>query len=370
MGEKDPLRILIVDGKLICGGVESFLMNLYRHIDRSKVQFDFLVHYKEKFYYDDEIEALGGKIYRLTFRNDKNYFKYKKDLKNFFTTHSEYKIIWGHMDGLASIYLKIAKECGIKRIICHSHITNAEYSLKGIIKRILRRNVWKYCDYKFACSTEAGKYLYGNHKFQLINNAIEIEKFLFNKEIRNKIRKQHNWENKIVIGHIGRFSKQKNHLFVIKIFEKLFNIDKNYVLCLCGDGENRNRIEKFIENKVYNKQIYFTGNISNVNEYYQAFDIFIMPSLYEGLPVTGVEAQASGLKCIFADTITHEINLVADNVEFLSINEENIDNWVVSILKKKNYHRKDCTDIIYNKGYSISNLAEKIMLFMEKIRYE
>ena len=183
----EPVRVLIVDGKLICGGVESFIMNIYRHIDRTKVQFDFLVHYKERFFYDEEVERLGGKIYRLSFRNDNNYFKYKKDLKDFFNTHKEYKTVWGHMDGLASIYLKVAKKCGVKTTIAHSHITSAEKSFKGFIKRLLKGKVWKYADYRFACSTEAGKYLYGNKEFQLIPNAIETERFQYDQEVRIKI---------------------------------------------------------------------------------------------------------------------------------------------------------------------------------------
>ena len=234
--ENIPKRMLIIDGKLICGGVESFLMNIYRNIDRTKIQFDFLVHYRDKFYYDDEIESLGGKIYRLSFRNDKNIFKYIHDLKLFFREHPEYDIVWGHMDGLASIYLKIAKECNVKTTICHSHITSSEYSLKGCIKGFLKRNVWKYCDYRFACSTEAGKYLYGTHDFQIINNAIDVNRFLFNLTSREKIRNLNNWNDKIVIGHIGRFFPQKNHTYLLDIFEKITKLDNDFVLCLCGFG--------------------------------------------------------------------------------------------------------------------------------------
>lgn len=369
MENSEQLRILIVDGKLICGGVESFLMNIYRHLDRSKIQFDFLVHYKERFFYDDEVEKLGGKIYRLSFRNDKNLLKYQKDLKNFFIKHKEYQIVWGHMDGLASIYLKIAKECGVNTTICHSHITSPENSLKGFIKMLLKCSTYKYCDFRFACSTEAGKYLYGNHDFNLIPNAIETEKFSFNKEAREKIRKANGWESKIVIGHIGRFFAQKNHNYLIKIFERVSK-DEQFVLCLCGDGEERENIQKLVIKKGLSSRVTFTGNISNTNEYYQAFDIFVMPSLYEGLPVTGIEAQTSGLKCIFADTITPEVNLVKDNVYFIPIGYENIDKWTSCIENIKDYVRRDCSEIIAQSGYSITKLANWIADFMEKDKNE
>lgn len=370
MTSKEPIRILIVDGKLICGGVESFLMNIYRHIDRTKVQFDFLVHYKERFYYDDEIESMGGKIYRLSFRNDNNYFKYKKDLKEFFLSHPEYSIVWGHMDGLASIYLSVAKQCGIKTTICHSHITQAENSFKGLLKRCLRKNVWKYCDYMFACSTEAGKYLFGNHPFHLVNNAIEIDKFSFDNRVRSEIRNKYHWESKVVIGHIGRFFPQKNHSFLIDIFDNLVKTDEDFVLCLCGDGEDKKMIEELCESKKIKDKVYFMGNVKNAHDYFQAFDIFVMPSLYEGLPVTGVEAQTSSLKCIFSDTITQEVNLVRDNVEFLPIGNDAVDKWVDAIKKNKVYNRVDCSETVINRGYSIDQLANKILTFVGNNSHE
>ena len=151
-----PIRVLIVNGKMICGGVEAFIMNIYRHIDRTKVQFDFLVHYKERFFYDDEIEKLGGKIYRLSFRNDKNFFKYKHDLNKFFKEHKEYSIVWGHMDGLAAIYMRSAKKNGIKTTIAHAHITSAERSLKGLVKRFLRKKNKQICGFKI-CVFNGGR---------------------------------------------------------------------------------------------------------------------------------------------------------------------------------------------------------------------
>lgn len=362
-----PIRVLIVNGKMICGGVEAFIMNIYRHIDRSKIQFDFLVHYKDRFFYDDEIEKLGGKIYRLTFRNDNNYFKYKKDLQKFFTEHKEYQIVWGHMDGLAGIYLKIAKKCGVKVTIAHSHITSAEHSLKGLIKRLLRHGVRKYSDYKFACSTEAGIYLYGKRsKFELIPNAIDVDRFDYSEGLRKKIREENGWgKDTLVVGHVGRFNEQKNHKYLIDIFYQLHKMRLNSVLCLCGDGELREEIEKKVMALGLSENVIFKGNIPNVNEYYQAFDIFVMPSLYEGLPVSGIEAQASGLKCIFADTITRETDIVHENVSFLPITvDPNM--WADDIIKLKEYNRFGYKPNIIAAGYSIDDEAKMLEEFLQR----
>ncbi len=366
MSEQSPVRILIVDGKLINGGVEAFIMNIYRHIDRNKLQFDFLVHYKERFFYDDEIESLGGKIYRLSFRNDNNYLKYKRDLKNFFNSHKEYKIIWGHMDGLASVYLKAAKKSGVPITIAHSHITSSENSVKGLVKRVLRHNLSKYTDYRFACSTEAGKYLYKSNDFKLIHNAIDVEKFKFDKAIRNKIRRERNWEGYNIIGHVGRFFPQKNHLYLIKIFKALCEVDDSYKLCLCGDGEDRAFIESKVKEYNLSSKIEFTGNVSNMNEFYQGFDLFILPSLYEGLPVSGIEAQTSGLPCLFSKNITKETELLSDIVKFISIENEPQE-WINPILSFKENQRLDRSTTVKNMGYDIKDLSDKLQRFFTEI---
>ncbi len=359
-----PLRILIVNGKMICGGVESFIMNIYRRIDRTKVQFDFLVHYKERFFYDDEIESLGGKIYRLSFRNDKNYFKYKHDLSRFFKEHKEYAAVWGHMDGLASIYLRVAKRCGVKTTIAHAHITNAESSLKGLIKRLLKKNISKYADIRFACSTEAGKYLYGKNQFKVVPNAIDTKKYRYDLSVREKIREKLNFENKYVIGHVGRFNLQKNHKYLIDVFSKTVQNCPDAVLCLCGDGEEKNNIISYVKKLGLYDKVYFAGNVSNINEFYQAFDIFVMPSLYEGLPISGVEAQNSGLPCVFSNAITKEVQLTKD-VVFLAINEPE-DTWSVQILQFKNYLRQDNSETVKNFGYDIWDEARAFEEFFIK----
>lgn len=358
-----PIRVLIVDGKLISGGAEAFIMNVYRHIDRNVIQFDFLVHYKDRFFYDDEVERLGGKIFRLSFRNDHNIIKYIHELKIFFNSHKEYDVVWGHMDGLAPIYLKIAKTCGMKCTIAHSHIDHSEKTFKGVIKSLLRRNISKYADYRFACSSLSGKYLFGKGDFHVIPNAIDVKKFSFNGSVRNRIRDINKWNESIVIGHVGRFFSQKNHSFIIEVFRHIAQLNDKFVLCLCGDGDDRVNIEKKVKEYGLSDKVLFTGSIHNINEYYQAFDLFILPSLYEGLPVSGIEAQTSGLKCIFSDTITPEACFIKDNVTYLPITPNSEILWANKIIELSNYTRKDMSMVICDKGYSIDYLAKKLTIF-------
>ena len=362
---QEPIRILIVNGKMICGGIEAFVMNIYRHIDTEKIQFDFLVHYRERFFYDDEIEARGGRIHRLSFRNDNNIFKYKKDLANFFKSHPEYQIVWGHMEGLAGIYLKAAKKAGVRTTIAHSHITSAERSLKGLVKRILRRGIPKYADHRFACSTEAGRYLYGKRDFKLIPNAIDTKRFLFNRDVRDVIRAKHGWDDKQVIGHIGRFNEQKNHGYLIEIFAEYAKLRADAVLCLCGDGELMPNVKQRVQALGLTDRVTFTGNIPNANEYYQAFDAFVMPSLYEGLPVSGVEAQAAGLPCLFADTITREVGLLADRVAFLSIKQEPRA-WAEALTKLNAPARTLDEAHALPADYDIHHLTEQLSQFLSE----
>ena len=356
------IRILIVDGKLITGGVEAFIMNIYRHIDRSRFQFDFLVHYKEAFFYDEEVKRLGGKIHYLTFRNDNNIIKYIHDLKVFFREHHEYKIVWGQMDGLAGIYLRIAKEEGIPVTIMHSHVTSVEKNLKGAIKNLIHRKIPAYADYRFACSTEAGKYLYGDSSFSIIHNAVETEKYKYDEDARIRIRSANNWNGCHVVGHVGRFFQEKNHRYIIDLFEQLTKMRDKYRLCLCGEGEELDGIRQIVRERGLTDKVLFTGGIKNVNEYYQAFDAFVLPSLYEGLPVSGVEAQTSGLICFFSDRITEEVSLVPENVEFLSINDAP-EIWAQHINSRIQYERKDQSGAIINQGYDIHTLV----LYLEKL---
>lgn len=218
MEKNEPIRVLNFVPNMRAAGIESFIMNVYRNIDKSKIQFDFVVHNKRREFFDDEIEKLGGKIYRLTYKDDKNIFKYIKDLNDFFKDHKEYKIVHGHMQSMMPLYLYIAKKYNVQARIAHSHNGSYEKTLKGFVLHLFSRFSKYPANYYMACSEVAGKYLFGNKDFKILYNGIDIDKFKFNEDIRNKYRKDLKLEDNFVIGHIGRFELQKNHKFILEIF--------------------------------------------------------------------------------------------------------------------------------------------------------
>lgn len=353
------IRILNIVPNMRAAGVETFIMNVYRNIDRTKVQFDFLVHSQKKEFYDDEIEKMGGKIYRLTYKDDKNFGKYIKDLNKFFSEHKEYKIVHGHMQSMMPVYLKIAKKYNVKTRIGHSHNNSYEKSIKGFILHILSRNSKKYANVKFACSADSGKYLFGKKsKVEVINNGIEINNFKFDKIKRNQIREELKLnDDDILIGNVGRMEKQKNQLFLIEVFKKLYEKNDKYKLLIIGEG----KLETKIKNKISKYQLenvtYIKKRIKNVNEYMMAMDIFALPSLYEGLGIVLIEGQASGLKCFTTlDTVAKETNLT-NNIKYLKL-DKNI--WINTILNTDvKYDRtKNMEDIC--KEFDIRNVAKKL----------
>lgn len=354
---KSVYRVLHVVPNMNSGGIENLIMNIYRKIDRDKLQFDFIVHYNKKGVFDDEIEQLGGKIYRFPVMENKNLLKYIKNLNKFFKTHKEYKVVHGHMASLAYIYLGVAKKNGVPVRIAHSHGTSHLKSLKGYCKYIMFKFAKYNANYYYACSTEAGIYLFGkNSEFEFIPNAIELDKFSYSEKIRKEVRKELKLDNKIVIGHVGRFNLQKNHNFLIDIFKAISEKNKNCVLLLIGVGELEERIKQKIKDYNLDNRVLMLGLRSDVDKLYQVMDIFLMPSLFEGLPLTGVEAQASKLKCIFSSSITKEVR-ITDNVEFadLSLGAEK---WAEIVLNNIKYDRRKVK--ISSNRFDINVLAKQM----------
>lgn len=352
----EPIRVLQVVPNMQQGGLENFIMNIYRNINRKKVQFDFLVHYKEEKYFDKEIEKLGGKIFRFSLREDNKILSYMKQLDRFFQEHKEYKIVHCHMSSIGFILFLIAKKNGIKIRIAHSHNADTEKTLKGFIKSILIKPLKYVSTVNFACSQKAGKFLFGNRKFEVIPNAIDVQKFEYNPVIRKRIREKYNLEDFFVIGHVGRFNVQKNHEFLIDVFNELLKTKPKSKLILIGEGELQDKIKNKVKELKIEDNVLFLGVRDNVNEFYQAMDCFVLPSFFEGLPVVGVEAQVSGLKCIFSDRITREIKIIKD-VSFFSI-KDNISVWKQKILEE--YTRKNCGKNIREKGFDIQIQARYI----------
>lgn len=227
-----------------CAGIEAFIMNMYRNIDRTKVQFDFLVHYSERQFYDDEIESLGGRIYRLSVREDKNFIKYLFDLDRFFKEHNEYKIVHAHMESFAMFYMPYVKKAGIPVRIAHSHNDQVDPSIRGFIKNLMNKPFKYYATEYMACSEKSGKYLFGDRSCWVIQNAIDARNFVYDENVRQDIRKELGIEDNFVVGHIGRFNTQKNHNFLVDVFYELTKINDKAILLSVGEGELRPEIEK------------------------------------------------------------------------------------------------------------------------------
>lgn len=318
-------RVLQIVDSMGMGGIQAFIMNVYRSIDKEEFQFDFLLHHKLPNSYDEEIKKLGGKIYYLPSRKD-GILKNKKALDVFFKEHDEYKVVHQHESSLTYIEpLIAAKNNGVPIRIIHAHSTKASGNkIHTLLHYINKRRINDIATHYFACGKLAGEWMYKNTscetKFQIVNNGINIEEFKYNESIRKEYRKLFGVENNFVIGNIGRFSKVKNHSFLIDIFKEYLLKNDNARLILVGDGELRKDIEKKVNNLSIGDKVLFLGVRNDVEKILQLFDFVIIPSLYEGFPVTAIEAQACGLPVIMADTITGDA-LINRNVEMLSLNE-------------------------------------------------
>lgn len=358
-----PVRILQIVGGMDMGGIENFIMNIYRNIDRTKVQFDFFIHNDKDAIFEEEIRELGGKIFKIPHITKSGHRAYIKNLKNFFKEHKEYKIIHSHRDELNGLVLKEAKKFGIKVRISHSHNAYPKYIsfLGKLYKNYYLSQVNKYATERFACSQVAGEWMYGKNKnFKIINNGIDVKKYTFNEKIRKIKRIELNLkENEIAIGHIGRFVLQKNHEFLIDIFNELLKINNNYKLFLIGEGENQEKIKAKVKELNIKKNVIFLGVRKDINEVLQGIDLFLLPSFHEGLPVTLVEAQGAGLKCFISDTVTKEIDLECGLTEFISL-EKSPEKWADIIDKNKNYLRKDTTESLRKHGYDMTENAKNL----------
>ena len=361
----EPIRVLQVVTIMNRGGLETMLMNYYRKIDRSKIQFDFMVHREERGDYDDEIEAMGGRIYRVLPIKPGNYKRYFQQLDNFFIKHKEYRVVHSHINENSGFVLKAAKKYNIPCRIAHSHLADLKLDYKypfRLYGRInLKSNVTEY----FACSKDAGKWLFKNSKKDVIvlNNAVDAELFTPNNEVREKIRKKLNIENKFVIGHVGRFNPQKNHKFLIDVFNEILKIKNDAVLLMVGDGylfdEVRTKVEKLgIQNNVK-----FLGIRSDIPTLMQGMDLFLFPSLFEGLPVVLVEAQAAGLKCVTSTGVTKESDLT-DSLEFYDLNLSPKE-WAEKVLNL-DINKKDNSQILKEKGYDSATNIKWLVDFYSK----
>lgn len=354
------IRVLQVVTNMDRGGLESMLMNYYRNIDREKIQFDFLVHRQERAAFDDEIEALGGRIYRLP-RLVPWSKSYLSVLNRFFAEHTGYKVVHVHQDCLSSVILKAAKQHNVPVRIAHSHNANQDKNLKYPIKLWYKRSIPEYATNLFACGKDAGDWMFGGASYQIINNAIDVAAYSYGPTKHQEMRRQLDLTDELVIGHVGRFNPQKNHPFLLDIFAALLKKEPNAVLLLVGGGEGMLKIQAKTQELGIAEHVRFLGVRSDVADLMQTMDVFVFPSLYEGLGIALVEAQAAGLPCVVSDTIPHEAYLtdLVDS-EKLSAPEEK---WAEKILAKRAIPRTDRREEIAAHGFDITTEAVKLQEF-------
>lgn len=351
--------LFVVKNLRVANGVASFIMNYYRQlINNNNVTFDFLIVSDVGSPYYKEIENNGGKIYIMP--PFKKILKIKKFLKNLFENNT-YDIVHSNVFNSGFIVAYYAKKNNVPVRILHSHATtNGDTTLKRIrnIPFLLLNKM--YSNYYFACSELAGKKIFKDRKFYVLNNAINLTKYRYNVNYRNTIRKSnHISDNTIIVGVVGRITKLKNPFFIVKIAEELKKLKIKYELWWLGSGDMDKIIHSTVNEKKLNEYIKFWGSVNDAYKYYSAMDCFILPSLSEAFPVVGIEAQASGLLCFFSNNITRELSL-ANNTEFLPIDDENV--WANKIKNCKLIDREKNISNDFLQFYSIDNLSTNLYL--------
>jgi glycosyltransferase involved in cell wall biosynthesis len=361
MSMQYPIRVLHIVVNMNRGGAETLIMNLYRNIDREKIQFDFLVH-KSTGDYEEEISALGGRIYRIPYITDVGHFGYIRELNNFFRKYSYYKIVHAHMDCMSGLAIQAAKRYGIPIRISHSHNTQSEGNIlaklyKGYIKTKITPNATDL----LACSEASADWLFGRKAANAltIKNGVEALKFTYNEAIRQEKRKELGiGKDVFVIGNIGRFYPQKNHDFLIDIFLELKKYKMNSLLLLVGDGPLKISIEKKTKDVNLENSVVFLGVRSDIPDLLMAMDVLVFPSHHEGLPVTIIEAQAAGLKCVVSEAVPRQSDIGADLMTYLSLKAQK-KNWTDEILKPyKREHKLESR--LKKSGYDVTYTSKQI----------
>jgi len=354
------------------GGLETMLMNLYRNIDRDSIQFDFLVQYPDKGFYDDEIISLGGRIHYVPSIRKTGPFRYEHNLRMFFNNNSDYSIVHSHINMMSGIVLKIAKRAGIIKTISHSHFAYQNYPIiEKLFKRYAASYLDKYADYAFACSKAAGKCLYGNcprlrNSFKIVPNAIDMNKYFAAETLRSIIRHECACDDSFVIGHIGRFVPEKNHDHLIRVFSQAVKHHPQSKLFLIGDGPLRSTIEKLVRAEGLEQAVYFWGIRNDVHRLLQSFDVMLLPSFMEGLPVVLIEAQAAGVPCIISNVITSEVDLGLGLIE--TIAGYSTQDWLQRIDTLRNAKTRMPSQVererrLRDRGYDVIESADQLRKF-------
>ena len=358
------LRVLHSVSNMARAGIETMLMNYYREIDRDQLQFDFLANKPIPGEYDEEIRSMGGRVFVSPGLNPLHFPEYKRFVAELLHENPDIRIVHAHNEAMGYYALKSAKDAGIKVRIAHAHntqiIKDYKYPLKMVCKQLLPGAATDY----WSCGRDAGIYYYGEKRWKesgfILHNAIDTMRFTFRQEARDHQRKLHNLEDCFVIGHVGRFNVQKNHTRLLDIFAEVIKTVPEARLALIGTGELEDSVKEKAKALGIQDKVLFLGQMGDVSEWYMAMDCFVLPSLFEGLPVVGIEAQATGLPCVFSDKVTDEV-LLSPGARRIALDAGNAE-WAREIISA----RLSATDrtlgaeTIRRAGYDIHTEARKL----------
>ena len=367
----EPIRVLHILHSMNRGGAENAIMNYYRFIDRSKVQFDFLLTDTNKCQFEDEIKHLGGRLFRVPLLTICNPFPYVKGVYRFLKSHQEYRIVHSHTSSKSFLPLWIAKKCSVTIRICHSHASQSESGSRGMIRDLLKPFLKVVATHCFSCGYDAALWLYGEKmvkrgRVQFFPNVIDASKFDYDKNVRHSIRTLLGISGStVVLGCTARFSKVKNHYFLISLFEQFHNRIKDSRLLLVGDGELRYAITQRVESLGLKDSVIFTGVVQNVPDYEQAMDFFLLPSFNEGIPLSLIEAQVSGLHCYASTGVPCESDKTG-LVSFLPI-DKGVEPWLEVIINDMRYQRSSRLEDIVAAGYDAKTSARKLESFYREM---
>lgn len=359
------IRILHSVSNMDRAGIETMLMNYYRHVNRAEVQFDFLCNKQKPGAYEAEILDMGGRIFRTPGLGAKKYGAYMRYMRALFAQHPEYKIMHAHNGAFAVQALYAAKASGVPVRIFHAHGAAITKDWKYPLKMACMAVLPHMYNQRFACGQEAARCYFGSacadgHAYTFVKNAIEPARFCFDAQARNRIRQAHGLGNRLVIGHVGRLMAQKNHAFLLQAFARLHRQRGDATLVLLGDGELMEKVRTQAQRLGLSDHVLFAGNVQDTGAWYQAFDAFVLPSIWEGLPVVGIEAQAADLPCVFSSAVTRETAITQD-VRFLPL-DAGEEAWAQALLSlaTRERPRRNNAYLVAQAGYDVSLEADRL----------
>ncbi len=365
----EPCRVLQIFGNLQRGGVEAVVFNYFRAIDRSRVMFDLVIDETSPCDVPEDVKGFGGEIYRIPpYTKPRAYISAIKSI----CRSGGYRIVHSHMNTMSVFPLYAAWRAGVPVRIAHNHSTAAGGNdfKRDMLKYALRPFAKVFATDYFACGEYAGRWLFGNRTFNagkvtVLNNAIDTRRFAFSPDTRSRTRRELGVEDRFVVGHIGRFVTQKNHERLLDIFAAVCALRDDAELVLVGGTGSpaETRIRERVSRMGLDNRVRFMGTVENTGELYQAFDVFCLPSLYEGLPLVALEAQVSGLPCVMSDRVTREAKLI-DSAKFIPLAADD-GTWARAVCAAANEERRDCSQVLADAGYEITREANKLTDYYE-----